>query len=146
MTEEIASKQEAVDSTVESGLELMKHISGDEALQLKEKLDALQRRYSDLTTKGADLLKVASEALPLVQQFHNSHNKLIDWMTIAESALQCAEPREQDVIRLEEDLQHYRPLLEAINSVGPQLCQVSIFFCKEYCIFFIIIFIIVKIL
>ena len=72
-TEEIASKQEAVDSTVESGLELMKHISGDEALQLKDKLDALQRRYNDLTSRGAELLRVASETLPLVQQLYNSH-------------------------------------------------------------------------
>lgn len=76
-TEEIASKQEAVDSTVESGLELMKHISGDEALQLKDKLDALQRRYNDLTSRGAELLRVASETLPLVQQLYNSHARLV---------------------------------------------------------------------
>lgn len=56
-------------------MELMKHISGDEALQLKDKLDALQRRYNDLTSKGADLLRIASETLPLVQQLYNSHNK-----------------------------------------------------------------------
>lgn len=74
-TEEIASKQEAVDSTVDSGLELMKHISGDEALQLKEKLDALQRRYSELAGKGAELLRLASDTLPLVQQFAASHAK-----------------------------------------------------------------------
>lgn len=76
-TEEIASKQEPVDSTVEAGLELMKHISGDEALQLKDKLDALQRRYNDLTSKGAELLRIASETLPLVQQLYNNHNKLV---------------------------------------------------------------------
>lgn len=108
----------------------MKHISGDEALQLKEKLDALQRRYSDLTSKGADLLRVASETLPLVQQFHNSHDRLVKWMNKAEASLQSAEPSEQDIISLEEELQHYRPLLEAINLVGPQLCQVWICFIK----------------
>jgi hypothetical protein len=48
-----------VDGTVDSGLELMKHISSDEALQLKDKLDSLQRRFNDLTTRGADLLKHA---------------------------------------------------------------------------------------
>lgn len=48
-----------VDSTVDSGLELMKHISNDEAIQLKDKLDSLQRRYHDLVSRGADLLKNA---------------------------------------------------------------------------------------
>ncbi|XP_063629072.1 uncharacterized protein LOC134800529 isoform X6 [Cydia splendana] len=124
-TEEISSKQEAVDSTVDSGLELMKHISGDEALQLKDKLDALQRRYNDLTSKGADLLRIASETLPLVQQFFNAHNNLTEWMSGAESCLQSVEPREEDILRLEGDLQEFRPLLDNINLLGPQLCQIS---------------------
>ncbi|XP_041970881.1 dystonin isoform X11 [Aricia agestis] len=124
-TEEIASKQEAVDSTVESGLELMKHISGDEALQLKDKLDALQRRYNDLTSRGADLLRRASEALPLVQQLYDAHTRLSEWMSSAETCLQSVEPREEDILRLEAELQEFRPLLDSINLVGPQLCQIS---------------------
>lgn len=59
LTEEIANHQSQVDGTVDSGLELMKHISNDEAIQLKDKLDLLQRRFNDLTTRGADLLKHA---------------------------------------------------------------------------------------
>ena len=59
LTEEIANHQSQVDGTVDSGLELMKHISSDEALQLKDKLDSLQRRFNDLVTRGADLLKHA---------------------------------------------------------------------------------------
>lgn len=43
--------------------------------------------------------------LPLVQQFHNSHNRLVDWMMEAESQLQVAEPREEDIARLELDIQ-----------------------------------------
>ncbi|CAH2249192.1 jg21743 [Pararge aegeria aegeria] len=124
-TEEISAKQEEVDSTVESGLELMRHISGDEALQLKDKLDALQRRYNELTSRGADLLRIASETLPLVQQLYNSHTKLTEWMSSAETCLQSVEPREEDILRLEAELQDYRPLLDNINQVGPQLCQIS---------------------
>jgi hypothetical protein len=45
------------------------------------------------------------EALPLVQQFHNSHNRLVDWMMGAEAQLQCADPREEDIQRLEQDIQ-----------------------------------------
>ncbi|XP_072947997.1 microtubule-actin cross-linking factor 1 isoform X8 [Epargyreus clarus] len=124
-TEEIASKQEAVDSTVESGLELMKHISGDEALQLKDKLDALQRRYNELTSRGAELLRVASETLPLVQQLYNNHTKLTEWMSSAETCLQSVEPREEDIMRLEAELQEFKPVLDSINLIGPQLCQIS---------------------
>ncbi|XP_045455993.1 microtubule-actin cross-linking factor 1 [Melitaea cinxia] len=124
-TEEIASKQEAVDGTVECGLELMRHISGDEALQLKDKLDALARRYGELTARGAELLRRASDTLPLVQQLYGSHAKLSDWMSSAETCLQSVEPREEDILRLEAELQEFRPVLDNINLVGPQLCQIS---------------------
>ena len=125
LNEDIASRAPNVESTVDAGSELMKHISSDEALQLKDKLDSLQRRYGDLATKGGDYLKRAQDTLPLVQQFHESHSRLVDWMQIAESALATGEPRETDIMRLESDLLEMRPVLETINNVGPQLCQSS---------------------
>ncbi|CAG9131638.1 unnamed protein product [Plutella xylostella] len=124
-TEEIASKQEEVDSTVDSGLELMKHISGDEALQLKDKLDALQRRYNSLTQQGSDMLRIASETLPLLQSFYDNHTRLTEWMSGAEAVLQSVEPREADVLRLEAEVATHRGMLDLINSGGPQLCQIS---------------------
>ncbi|XP_044737986.1 dystonin isoform X15 [Chrysoperla carnea] len=125
LTEEISTRQSAVDGTVDSGLELMKHISSDEALQLKDKLDSLQRRFNDLTSRGVDLLKHAQEALPLVEQFHNAHNRLVDWMLPAEGILQHGDPREDDIARLELDIQELRPVLDTINLIGPKLCQIS---------------------
>lgn len=125
LTEEISTRQSAVDGTVDSGLELMKHISSDEALQLKDKLDSLQRRFNDLTSRGVDLLKHAQEALPLVQQFHNSRNRLVDWMLQAEGILQHGDPREEDITRLELEIQEYRPVLDNINLIGPKLYQIS---------------------
>ena len=125
LTEEISLRQTEVDSTTESGLELMKHISGDEALQLKDKLDSLQRRYHDLVGRGSDLLRHAQEALPLVQQFHDNHNRLMDWMQAAEVCLQSAEMHEEEIIRLELEISEYRPVVDKINAVGPQLCQIS---------------------
>lgn len=35
------------------GSQLMKHISNDEALQLKDKLDSVSHRYADLESKVA---------------------------------------------------------------------------------------------
>ncbi|XP_062535716.1 uncharacterized protein LOC134204925 isoform X3 [Armigeres subalbatus] len=125
LNEDIASRSPNVESTVEAGSELMKHISSDEALQLKDKLDSLQRRYGELTTKGGDLLKHAKDALPLVQQFHQSHIRLVDWMQAAESKLATGDSNEIDIVRLESDLSEMRPVLETVNSVGPQLCQIS---------------------
>ncbi|XP_062716153.1 dystonin isoform X38 [Aedes albopictus] len=125
LNEDIASRSPMVESTVEAGSELMKHISSDEALQLKDKLDSLQRRYGELTTKGGDLLKHAQDALPLVQQFHQSHIRLVDWMQAAESTLSTGDSNEIDIVRLEADLSEMRPVLETVNSVGPQLCQIS---------------------
>ncbi|XP_050545575.1 microtubule-actin cross-linking factor 1 isoform X5 [Daktulosphaira vitifoliae] len=125
LCEEISNKQSDVDGTVDSGMELMKHITSDEAIQLKNKLDVLQRRYNDLVTTGTDLLKNAESMLPLVQQFHNAHKRLGDWMLSAESQLQMAEPKEEDIHNLELDIQEFRPVLENINQIGPQLCKMS---------------------
>ncbi|XP_050437249.1 dystonin isoform X15 [Adelges cooleyi] len=125
LCEEISNKQSDVDGTVDSGMELMKHITSDEAIQLKDKLDVLQRRYNDLVASGTDLLKNAEGMLPLVQQFHNAHKRLGDWMLSAESQLQMAEPKEEDINNLELDIQEFRPVLESINQIGPQLCQMS---------------------
>ncbi|XP_017053679.1 dystonin isoform X35 [Drosophila ficusphila] len=125
LNENIAGHASNVESTVESGAELMKHISNDEAIQLKDKLDSLQRRYGDLTNRGGDLLKSAQNALPLVQQFHEAHNRLVEWMQSAEAALAPSEPRQADVLRLEGELSDMRPILDSINQVGPQLCQLS---------------------
>ncbi|XP_065369786.1 dystonin isoform X22 [Calliphora vicina] len=125
LNQNIANNAPNVESTVESGAELMKHISNDEAIQLKDKLDSLQRRYGELTNRGGDLLKSAQNALPLVQQFHEAHNRLLDWMQSAESALATSEPRQSDVLRLEAELVEMRPTLDAVNLVGPKLCQLS---------------------
>ncbi|XP_070851009.1 microtubule-actin cross-linking factor 1 isoform X40 [Drosophila suzukii] len=125
LNENIAGHASNVESTVESGAELMKHISNDEAIQLKDKLDSLQRRYGDLTNRGGDLLKSAQNALPLVQQFHEAHNRLVEWMQSAEVALAPSEPRQADVLRLEGELADMRPILDSVNQVGPQLCQLS---------------------
>ena len=129
-TEEVVAKQPKVDEVLHHGSELMKHIASEEALQLKDKLDSLQRKYNDLATKAADLLKNAQEMMPLVQNLHESHNKLSEWMTGVEGIFQSLdsynlEDQEMEIKRLEQDVQEYRPLLENINITGPQLCQLS---------------------
>ena len=128
--DKIIKKQPDVDHVVSIGNELMKHITNEEAMSLKDKLDSLQRKYNDLASKAADLLKNAQDMLPLVQNFHQSHNRLSDWMEGVEGILQSLdsltlEDQEAEIHRLESDIQQHRPLLEGINLTGPQLCQLS---------------------
>lgn len=125
LNEDIAGRAQNIESTVDTGSELMKHISSDEALQLKDKLDSLQRRYGELAQKGGDALKSSQDALPLVEAFHEAHINLVDWMQAAESILATGDSRENDIMRLENDVLAMRPVLETINTVGPQLCQIS---------------------
>ena len=130
VTEDVVGHQKNVDEVLFHGNELMKHISNEEAIQLKDKLDSLQRKYNDLATKAADLLKNAQEMQPLVQNFHGKHNKLSDWMTGVEGIFQSLdtynlEEQEMEIKRLEQDVTENRPLLEGINITGPQLCQMS---------------------
>merc|ERR1719225_1084641 len=130
VTEEIVKRQSDVDNVLAIGNELMKHITNEESLSLKDKLDSLQRKYNDLASKAADLLKNAQDMLPLVQNFHQSHNRLSEWMTACEGIIQSLdtlslEEQEQEVTRLEGDITEHRPLLEGINLTGPRLCQLS---------------------
>lgn len=128
--EEVVSHEKQVSEVMEAGSQLMKHISSDEALQLKDKLDSIQRRYNDLSAKATDLHKSANEALPLVQQFHSAHERLGSWMLSVEGQLQSMDSSgqgllEEEIERLAQEIQEHRPLVEAVNLVGPQLCQIS---------------------
>jgi len=130
VTEEIVKRQSDVDNVIAIGNELMKHITNEEAMSLKDKLDSLQRKYNDLASKASDLLKNAQDMLPLVQNFHESHLRLSDWMEGVEGIIQSLdtyslEDQESEIHRLESDIQQHKPLLEGINLTGPQLCQLS---------------------
>ena len=130
VTEDVVNHQKNVEDVIAIGNDLMKNIANEEALQLKDKLDSLQRKYNDLATKAADLLRNAQEMMPLVQNFHQSHNRLSEWLTGVEGILQSLdtynlEDQEMEIKRLEQDIQENRPLIENINISGPQLCQMS---------------------
>ncbi|CAG0912338.1 unnamed protein product [Notodromas monacha] len=135
LTEEIVVNETRVDEVRDCGLELMKHISSEEALQLKDKLVSIKRKHEELMSKGSELHKHAEEALRLVKQFHAAHNRVTDWLVDAEERLSALDRDnvtelsfaavENEIRLLERGIQDIRPLLEAVNLVGPQLCQLS---------------------
>ncbi|XP_015906702.2 microtubule-actin cross-linking factor 1, isoforms 1/2/3/4 isoform X2 [Parasteatoda tepidariorum] len=130
LSEEIADHQKQVDEVANAGQEIMKHASGDDVIRMKEKLDNLSVKFTDLTSRAADKLRQAQDALPLVQNYHASHERVIVWMEDTERQLKNLEnvglsSQETIIQRLEGEIQEYRPLVETLNHLGPQLCQMS---------------------
>ncbi|XP_043245138.1 dystonin-like isoform X38 [Amphibalanus amphitrite] len=128
LSEDVDRHREPERELQDIGAELMKHISSDEALQLKDKLDSVSHRYQDLESKASSLLKSAQEVLPLVHAFHKAHNELTEWLVSAEQTLQTVDSQhnaEQLMETLEKEVSQHRGLLDQVNQAGPQLSQIS---------------------
>ncbi|KAL7025323.1 hypothetical protein ACKWTF_013447 [Chironomus riparius] len=122
---EIQNKESTIQTTIDIGNELLRSISQDEALKLKDKLDSLGRRYIEISKKSSDYLSNAKDAHALAQDFHGAHNRLVNWMQNAETILVGNAASEIEILTLESDLTKMRSELEALNSLGPQLAQLS---------------------
>ncbi|CAL1283110.1 unnamed protein product [Larinioides sclopetarius] len=130
LSEEIADHQKQVDDVANAGQDIMKHASGDDVIRMKEKLDTLSIKFTDLTSRAADKLRQAQDSLPLVQNYHSAHERIATWMDVTERQLKNLEniglsSQETIIQRLEGEIQEYRPLVETLNHLGPQLCQMS---------------------
>ncbi|KAG8192780.1 hypothetical protein JTE90_019099 [Oedothorax gibbosus] len=130
LSEEIADHQKQVDDVANAGQDIMKHASGDDVIRMKEKLDNLSVKFTDLTSRAADKLRQAQDSLPLVQNYHASHERVTTWMDATERQLKNLEnvglsSQETIIQRLEGEIQEYRPLVDTLNHLGPQLCQMS---------------------
>lgn len=130
LSEEIADHQKQVDDVATAGQDIMKHASGDDVIRMKEKLDNLSIKFTDLTSRAADKLRQAQDSLPLVQNYHASYERITTWMDTTERQLKNLEnvglsSQETIIQRLEGEIQEYRPLVETLNHLGPQLCQMS---------------------
>lgn len=122
---EIIGKELTIQTTIDVGNFLLRMISSDEAFKLKDKLDSLGRRYGEISNKAAAYLSNAKDGLALAQDFHGAHNRLVNWMQNAETILVGNAASELEIMTLESDLTKMRSELEAINSLGPQLAQLS---------------------
>lgn len=122
---EANNKETTVEATLNTGNELIRHFAQDEAMQWKDKLDTLKRRYDDIRQKTADYLNNATDGLNVAHDFHNAHNRLVSWMQSAESVLVGNSASELEINTLEVDLPKMRTELETINALGQQLSQLS---------------------
>ncbi|XP_022239565.1 microtubule-actin cross-linking factor 1-like isoform X12 [Limulus polyphemus] len=127
---EIESHHWEVESLITSAQEIMKHASGDDAVQVKDKADAIQSKFNEVSQRCNERQKQALEVLPLTQNFHSSHEQLVFWMDETERILKTLESlslitQETTIAQLEKEIHEYRPLVESVSSLGPRLCQIS---------------------
>ncbi|RWS27955.1 microtubule-actin cross-linking factor 1-like protein [Leptotrombidium deliense] len=129
INQEVTNHRRQLDDLIEAGSRIMRH-AGQEALQVKEKLNALQSRYTELVHRSRDKLKSAEDALPIAEKFHTAHDNLNHWMDEAESMLKTAMSQsffQQESVtqRLTSEVTKCRSLLEQMHHSGPQLGQIS---------------------
>lgn len=128
--EELASNHDRILSVVEEGYELCKHTTGDEAVGLQARLDSLRIRYANMSNTTDRKLAVMQDALPLAELFHDTHKQLSDALAAIESDLSHLDDamldQQQELIHnMEEDISHFRPALEQMNSTGVKLGHYS---------------------
>ncbi|XP_054709316.1 LOW QUALITY PROTEIN: microtubule-actin cross-linking factor 1, isoforms 1/2/3/4/5-like [Uloborus diversus] len=126
----LTSEKTNIDQIIASGEEIMKHVTGDDAIQMKEKLDSLNRKLNDVSTKLNERLKIGEESLPLVESFYSANNKLISLLNSMERSLKHLDSSALDIQAktiktLEESVAESREQLEIVNHTGPRLCQLS---------------------
>ncbi|PRD36621.1 UNVERIFIED_CONTAM: Dst [Trichonephila clavipes] len=124
LSEEIADHQKQVDDVATAGQDIMKHASGDDVIRMKEKLDNLSIKFTDLTSRAADKLRQAQDSLPLVQNYHASHERITTWMDTTERQLKNLEnvglSSQETIIQVIGDIED---LLDWFHDVEKQLLQ-----------------------
>ncbi|XP_013787345.1 dystonin-like, partial [Limulus polyphemus] len=127
---EIKSHQLEVENLIASSQQIMKHASGDDAIQVKDKADAIQSKFNDVSQGCSERQKQALDILPLTQKFHSTHEQLVCWMDETERTLKTLESlslitQGTTIEQLEKEIHKYRPLVESVSLLGPRLCQIS---------------------
>ncbi|VDK41941.1 unnamed protein product [Anisakis simplex] len=121
------TQQEALVSTVvEDGRELCRQTTGDEAIALQSRIEALRTRYSQVASVTDSKIATLSEALPLSERFHEGCENVQQWMDAVEQDLQNIDqvPLEAQsalIAQMEDDLGKWRVDVDEINSISKQL-------------------------
>ncbi|XP_014668088.1 PREDICTED: dystonin-like [Priapulus caudatus] len=127
---EVEEKAENYKLVMMAGEEVMRSTSGDEAMNVKNQLDNVRQRYTDLSNRGSDLSQQMNDALSFARQFHDSHNNISDWLLQVEPQLKSADAvgveEQYHIIKsLEAELETYKAVMEAITESGARLMQLS---------------------
>ena len=91
MRDDISQHKPGLDDVVVLGNELIKHSTGDDVLMVQDQVDSSKTRYNNFTTRCGDTLAQLEQALPVAQNFYDSHGKLLDWLHHIEPELRSKE-------------------------------------------------------
>ncbi|VBB27153.1 unnamed protein product [Acanthocheilonema viteae] len=123
---EITKQEALVSMVVEDGHELCKQTTGDEAIALQSRIEALRTRYLNLTAVTDAKIAILSEALPLSEKFHDGYDIIQQWMDAVEQDLQIVgqnplETQATILAQMEDDLTKLRFDVEEISDISKQL-------------------------
>lgn len=77
-----------LDDVVLAGAELKKNApKADDVARLDRDIANAKDRYEGLAARCSDKLAKLEEALPLLQKFHDEHERLLDWLQRVEPEL-----------------------------------------------------------
>lgn len=84
----VAEQEALVSTVVEVGRELCRQTTGDEAIALQSRIEALRTRYIDLTALTDAKIALLTEALPISERFRDGCEIVQQWMDAVEQDMQ----------------------------------------------------------
>ncbi|XP_043537219.1 dystonin isoform X4 [Chiloscyllium plagiosum] len=86
-------------------------------------LQGLSRRWNSLLTKAEDRQRQLEAILVVAQQFHDTVEPLIEWLSAAEKKVANSEPIGTQTARLQEQISQHKAMEDDVVSHGKQLHQ-----------------------
>ncbi|XP_041044841.1 dystonin isoform X4 [Carcharodon carcharias] len=86
-------------------------------------LQGLSRRWNSLLTKAENRQRQLEAILVVAQQFHETVEPLIEWLTAAEKKVANSEPIGTQTTRLQEQISQHKAMEDDVISHGKQLHQ-----------------------
>ncbi|XP_078397939.1 dystonin isoform X20 [Cetorhinus maximus] len=86
-------------------------------------LQGLSRRWNSLLTKAENRQRQLEAILVVAQQFHETVEPLVEWLTAAEKKVANSEPIGTQTARLQEQISQHKAMEDDVVSHGKQLHQ-----------------------
>ncbi|XP_028324054.1 dystonin isoform X5 [Gouania willdenowi] len=84
---DIDLRKRNVDQAVSNGMELLKHITGDDVVIVQGKLDGIKSKYAAINSMSDNVLTKLERVLSLSSKLQHTHEDLHSWLVKAEAAI-----------------------------------------------------------
>ncbi|XP_077965714.1 microtubule-actin cross-linking factor 1-like isoform X2 [Styela clava] len=142
--EQIVSKQSTVEAAMNEGKQLMMKCSGEDTIQVQEKLESIKVKYADLQSRSAERVDSLDRCLNLSQEMQKAHVALNEWLDANDTSLLNLglDVKDVDAVRQSksfsgeetkklDDLiqtihpEEYEPVLKTIKKCAKELSRVA---------------------